>query len=185
MEQEVLNVNTDFEPEKQSVWKSAMTYGLYYALVSIALTIVFYATGNMASKLNQWLGIIIMIAAVVIIQLAYRKSLGGYMSYGQALVIAILSMVFASIIGAVFTYVLYKFIDPGLLEQIMLQTEEKLYQQGMPEAQIETALAVSRKMQTPGIMAIMAVFGGAFMGLVIGAIAGIFTKKQSPDTIFN
>ncbi len=185
MEQNVLNNNTELEPEKQSVWKSAMTYGLYYALVSIALTVIFYATGNMTSKLNQWLGIIVMIAAVVIIQLAYRKSLGGFMSYGQALVIAILSMVFASVIGAVFTFVLYKYIDPGLLDQLMLQTEERLYEQGMPEAQMQAALAMSKKMQTPGIMAVMAVLGGAFLGLIFGAIAAIFTKKQSPEAIFS
>lgn len=184
METDVLNENVELEPEKPNLWKSALNYGLYYALVSIALTVVFYATGNMTSKLNQWLGIVVMIAAVVIIQLAYRKSLGGYMTYGQALVIAILSMVVASVIGAVFTFVLYKFIDPGLLDQLMLQTEERLYQQGMPEAQIEAALAMSRKMQTPAIMSVMAVFGGAFMGLVIGAIAAIFTKKQSPTAIF-
>ena len=183
MEPDVINENVELE--KPGLWKSAMTYGLYYAIVSIVVTVAFYATGNMTSKVSQWLGIAILIVAVVLIQLAYRKQLGGSMTYGQGLGIAVLSIAVASVIGAVFTFVLYKFIDPGLLDQLILQTEEQLYERGMPEAQIDAALAVSRKMQTPGIMAIMAVFGGALMGLIFGAIAAIFTKKQSSEAIFN
>jgi chromate transport protein ChrA len=185
MEPEIINENDELEPEKTGLWKSAMTYGLYYAIISIVITVVFYATGNMTSKVNQWLGIVIMIVAVVLIQLAYRKQLGGWMTYGQGLGIAVLSMVCASIITAIFTFVLYKYIDPGLLEQIRLATEEQMYQRGLPDDQISAAMAVTSKFQTPGVIALSAIFSMALIGLIIGAIAAIFTKKQSPDTIFN
>lgn len=185
MEPNIINDNPAFNQEKPGLWKSAMSYGLYYAIISIVITIVFYATGNMTSKVSQWLGIAIMIAAVVLIQLAYRKQLGGAMTYGQSLGIAVLSMICASIITAVFTYILYKFIDPGLLEQIRMATEEQMYQRGLPDEQISAAMAVTSKFQTPAIIAIGSVFSMALMGLIFGAIAAIFTKKQSPDTIFN
>lgn len=178
-------INENAELEKPGLWKSAMTYGLYYAIISIAITVAFYATGNMTSKVSQWLGIAVMIVAVVLIQLAYRKQLGGYMTYGQGLVIALLSMVCASIITAVFIFVLYEFIDPGLLDQIKLATEEQMYQKGLPDDQISAAMAVTSKFQTPVVIAIGSIFSMAFMGLIFGAIAAIFTKKQSPDAIFN
>ncbi len=181
MEPDVFKENVEIQPERPGFWQSAMTYGLYYAIVSIALTVVLYATGNMMSKAVQWLSIVVMIAAVVIIQLAYRKSLGGYMSYGQGLGIAVLSMVCASVIIAIFTFILYKFIDPGLIEQIKLATEEQLYQRGMPDEQINTAMAISSKFQTPAIMSVMAIINLAVMGLISGAITAIFTKKASPS----
>lgn len=67
MEPDLINENVELEPEKSGLWKSAMTYGLYYAIISIAITVAFYATGNMTSKVSQWLGIAIMIVAVVLI----------------------------------------------------------------------------------------------------------------------
>jgi len=184
MDPDVINEDVEIQPERPGFWQAAMTYGLYYAIVSIALTVVLYATDNMMSKATQWVGIVVIIAAVVIIQLAWRKSLGGYMSYGQGLGIAVLSLVCASVIIAIFTFILYKFIDPGLIEQIKLATEEQLYQRGMPDEQINAAMAISSKFQTPAIMAIMAIINMAVMGLLFGAIAAIFTKKQSPS-VFN
>ncbi|MFZ5431766.1 MAG: DUF4199 domain-containing protein [Bacteroidota bacterium] len=185
MEPNVLNENTDLQTEQPGVWKTAMTYGLYYALISIVLTVIFYATGNLTGKVSQYLGIVLLVVAIVLFQIYYRKALGGWMSYGQALGIAVASAFFASLITAVFTFVLYKFIDPGLIDQIRLATEEQLVQRGMPDEQIDAALAVSGKFQTPGIIAVMSVFSLTFMGLIIGAIAAIFTKKQSPTKIFD
>jgi hypothetical protein len=184
MEPNLINENVEIQPERPGFWQSAMTYGLYFAIISIALTVLLYATDNMMSKAIQWLSIAVIIAAVVIIQLAWRKSLGGYMSYGQGLGIAVLSLVFASVIIAIFTFILYKFIDPGLIEQIKLATEEQLYQRGMPDEQINAAMAISSKFQTPAIMAVMAIINMAVMGLIFGAIAAIFTKKSSPS-VFN
>ena len=119
-----------------------------------------------------------------LIQIAYRKALGGGISYGQALGIAVASAFVASVITAVFTFILYKFIDPGLIDQIRLASEEQLYQRGMPDEQIDAALAVTSKFQTPEIISVMSVFSLTFMGLIIGAVTAIFTKKQSSDKIF-
>ena len=184
METDFFKESPETQPENQGLWKTSVIYGLYYALISIALTVVFYATGNMASTASQWLGVIVMIAAIVIIQIAYRKSLGGWMTYGQGLSIGLVSMVCASVIIAIFTFVLYKFIDPDLINQIRMMTEEKLYQQGMADDQISTTLAFTEKFQTPAIISVMVIVNLAFMGLIISAITAIFTKKQAPGPIF-
>lgn len=184
MEPEILNKDTEIQAGTPNIWKSAMTYGLYFALASIALTVILYATNNMTSKANQWLGLVIMVAAVILFQLAYRKALGGYISYGQALGIAVLSVFFASIITAIFTYVLYKFIDPGLIDQIMLATEEKMVERGLPEDQLEAAMAMSSKFSSPGFISVISIFSLTFYGLIIGAISAIFTKKPDTKTIF-
>jgi hypothetical protein len=185
MEPNVFNQDVVENNVKPPVWKSAINYGLFYAVVSIIITVIFYVTGNMTSKLAQWSGILIMIAAVVLIQLAYRKELGGYMNYGEALVIGLLSMIVASAIAGIFTFVLYKFIDPALIDQMRLFTEQQMYERGVPDSQIDAAMAIATKFQTPLFLFISSLFSGIFMGLILSAIAAIFTKKKSPDAIFD
>lgn len=170
---------------KNPLWKQAMMYGIYYAVLSIVLSVILYAAGLMMAKPMQYVSIAILIAAIVLIQLHYRKMLGGYISYGQSLVIALLSMLFAAIPIALFTYILYKFIDPGLLDQIRMMTEEKLMEQGkLSQEQIDAAMAVSSKFQSPLLISLGQLFNVPIMGLIIGLITSIFIKKESPDKIF-
>lgn len=166
------------------MWKTASTYGVYYALFGIALTVVFYATGNMMSKALQPIGIAIMVLAVLAMQFAYRKQLGGFISYGQSVAIAVLSMFFASIITSVFTYLLYAVIDPGLIDQIRLATEQELFERGMPDEQIAAAMKITSKFQSPVVMAISGLVAGPFFALIIGLITSIFVKKNDPLKVF-
>ena len=120
-----------------------------------------------------------MIAGVVFAQIGYRKALGGSMTYGQALGCGVMVMVFASVISAIYSFLLYKVIDPSLQEQLRLFTEEQIISQGkVPEEQLDMAVNMATKFQTPGMMLVMGIFGGAFMGLIISLISSIFTQKK-------
>lgn len=170
------------EQKSVSLWKSSVTYGLYLGIVLILVSVGYYATGNTFSKSAQWVSYGIMIAGVIITQLNYRKSLGEIMTYGQALGIGVLTLVFASILTGFFTYLLYAVIDPSLQEQLRLSIEEQLVKQGnLPEEQLDMAIEMSMKFQKPAIMFIMNIFGGAFIGLIISLITSIFTKKLPKD----
>jgi len=182
-EQAVYQTPETAEPVRP-MWKHAVTYGLYYAILSILISVIVYMTGSMQAKPVQWLSTLVMIAAIVVIQFHYRKAMGGYLSYGQSVGVAVLSMLFAAIPIAVYTYILYKFIDPGLIEQIRLAAEEQMVERGLPEEQINTALAFTSKFQTPGILAFSQFFNMPLTGLIIGLISSIFVRKKSPDSIF-
>jgi formate/nitrite transporter FocA (FNT family) len=56
-------------------------------------------------------------------------------------------------------------------------------QGNIPEAQMEVALAWAAKFQTPFMMLVMSIVGGAFMGLIISLITAIFTKKNPTDEV--
>lgn len=170
------------EQKAASVWKSSLMSGIYLAIVSILVSVVFYVTGNPFSKVAQWLGYAILVGGVVFAQVSYKKALGGTMTYGQALGVGLLTVVFASIISSIYTYLLYTVIDPGLQEQLRLFTEEQMVKQGrVPEEQMDMALEMSSKFQTPGMMVVFGIFGGAFIGLIISLITAIFTKKNPTD----
>lgn len=167
------------EQKTTSIWKSAMVYGLYIAIALILVSVIFYVTGNAFAKAGTYIGYLVMAIAIVFVQINYRKSLGGYMSYGQGLGIAVIAMVFAGVIVAIYTYLLFEVIDPGLKEQLRIFTEEQMMSRGLPEAQVEVASSMAAKFQKPAIMAIMVIVSYAFWGTLIGLITSIFTKKNA------
>ena len=172
------------EEKSASIWKSSLTIGLYLAIALILVSVVFYVTGSPFSKVGQYLSYPIMIGGIILGQLAYKKALGGTLTYGQAVGAGVLTMVFASVISGIYTYLLYAVIDPSLQEQLGIYTEEQIIQKGgVPEEQVEMAVNMAAKFQTPPIMFAMAVVGGAFIGTIISLITAIFIKKNPSDEV--
>jgi len=172
------------EENSASIWKSALLSGVYLAIVLILLNVVFYVTGNPFSKFAQYVSYPILIGGVILAQLTYKKVLGGTLTYGQAVGVGVLAMVFASLISGLYTFVLYQFIDPSLQEQLRIFTEQEIIKQGrVKEEQLEMAVNMAAKFQKPAIMFAMAVVGGAFIGLVISLITAIFVKKNPSDEV--
>ena len=171
------------EQQSTSVWKSALTTGVYLGIVFILTSVVFYVMGNPFSKVSQYLTYPIMIAGIALAQISYKKTLGGEMTYGQAFGVGVLAIVFASLISGIYTYLLFEVIDPSLQEQLRIYTEEEIMKKGIPEEQLEMAVNIATKFQKPAIMFAMAIFGGAFMGSIISLITAIFTKKNPSDEV--
>lgn len=170
------------EQKTDSIWKSSMTSGIYMGIAMILVSVVFYVAGNPFSKVSQWIGYAIMVGGIVLAQIAYKKVLGGTMTYGQALGVGVLTMVFASVLTSIYTFLLYQVIDPSLQEQLRLFTEEQIVKQGrVPEEQIDMAVNMATKFQTPIMMMVMGLFGGAFIGLIISLITSIFTQKKPKE----
>lgn len=172
------------EQKSISVWKSAVTSGIYIGIVLILISVIYYVSGNIFAKSNQWVGYAVMILGVIYAQINYRKALGGFMTYGQALVIGVLAMLIASVLSGIYAYLLYKIIDPSLQEQLRLFTEEQIVKQGrVPEEQIDMAVETMTKFQKPIMLLIFGIFGGTFVGLIISLISSIFTQKKPSEEI--
>lgn len=170
------------EQKAASLWKSSLMSGIYLGIAMILLSVIFYVSGNPFSKVSQWIGYAIMIAGIVMAQVSYKKALGGTMTYGQALGVGVLTMVFASVLSSIYSFLLYQVIDPSLQEQLRLFTEEQIVKQGrVPEEQLDMAVNMATKFQTPVMMLVMGIFGGAFMGLILSLITAIFTQKKPKE----
>jgi hypothetical protein len=172
------------EEKSASVWKTSLTTGLYMAIALILLSVIFYVTGKPFSKTAQYLSYPIMIGGIILAQINYKKALGGTLTYGQAVGVGVLTMVFASVISGLYTYLLYAVIDPSLQEQMRIFTEEQIIKQGrVPEEQMEMAVNMAAKFQTPPMLFIMSVVMGAFFGVVVSLISAIFIKKNPSDEV--
>jgi len=172
------------EQNSASIWKSSATSGVVLSIVLILIGVGFYVTGNAFAKSAQWITYAVMVAGVVMAQLSYRKALGGTLTYGQALGMGVLTLFFASIISGIYTYLLYEVIDPSLQEQLRLFSEEQMVKQGqLSEEQMEAALKISSRLQSPLMMSVMTVLSYTFIGLVISLITSIFVKKKPSEDL--
>ncbi len=171
--------------QKSTFWKSAMIYGLYIGIVITLFSVILYVTGQSANKTLGYISFPLYIICIVFAQIHYRNTeLNGEISYGQAVGFAAAAMLFSGVITALYTIILYSFIDPSLVDQMKALQEEAMLQKGMTEDQIEAAMSISAKMFTPGWMSIMGLFGSVLIGTVISLVSSVFVKKQPSEDAF-
>jgi hypothetical protein len=71
-------------------------------------------------------------------------------------------------------------ISPDYAAKIVEIAMEKLYESGMPEQQVDAAIAVMEKFSGPTFMLIFGIIGSVILGLIISLITSIFTKRNRP-----
>jgi len=171
------------ESNKNLLMNKAMIWGFITALASMIATTIFYSTDNMFSELSAYVSYAIYIAGIVLATLAYKKSIDKDtpFPYNKALGLGVATMFFASLIIALFIFVLYKFIDQGLIDKMFSTMEEKYLSSGLSEDMIEKQTEMQRKLMTPAFMSLSQIFSGALIGLIISLITSIFLKKKTED----
>jgi hypothetical protein len=73
-------------------------------------------------------------------------------------------------------------MDPDMLEELILRVEDQMYDQGMPDEQVEMAMTYTRKFMAPIPMALMVILTYCIVGLIISLITSAILKKE--DTSF-
>jgi len=167
------------ENQNVSPWKGNLNWGLILGFILIIYTAILYFMDQIGNQKLGWISFGIMIVVTFLGIKAYRDTfLGGFMSYGQALGSGVLINFYASIVGGIFTILLYGVIDPDLTQKLIVASQDKLVDQGMAEAQIEQAMSITRIFIKPVVMGVMGVFVSTFFGLLVSLIVGIFLKKE-------
>ena len=171
------------DTNKNLFWNKAMFWGFITALASMLVTTVYYSTDSMESKSQSWVNFAILAIGIIVCTLMYRQTLGekDEFPYSKALGLGVTTIFFASLILAVFTFVLYKYIDPDLVSKSLSASEQKLLDKGYTEDMVEQQLEMTRKFMTPAVMSIFSIFGNVIIGLVISLITSIFLRKKAAD----
>ena len=79
---------------------------------------------------------------------------------------------------AIFTYILYSYIDPGLIAKQLAFTEETMLKKGAPQAAIDATMSITKKIMKPAIMAPISIFGNMIWGTIISLVASIFIRNE-------
>ena len=121
---------------------TAQKYGLIGAMILIVVGLAMNlsglidytqkgGTGNTIASILQY-GIIIIIV-VLAIKTHRDDDLGGYITLGRSLSVGMLTGLIIGIITAIWAYVYFGFIDPGLVDQIREMAQDKALEGGTTE----------------------------------------------------
>ncbi len=167
------------ENTKVSVWKGTLTAGIYLGLALVLYSLFLYFIGQ---TFNRTLGLVvylIYIAGVFFGIKTFRDTYrNGFLTYGQALGAGTVTALYAGIIAAIFTYLLYAVIDPDLTAKLIEFSKQKMLDKGLSDEQVEMSMKASKIMMKPWIMAGSAIINSAFLGVIISLIEGIFLKRE-------
>lgn len=170
--------------EKVSVWKASLTNGVILGLIGIVYTLVVYFFDLTLNKVQGYVFLVILLVALYFLIKSYRDNyLHGQMTYGQAVGAGMVIFLYYSIITAIFTYILFAFIDPGLIDKQIAYAEEIMQKRGLPQEAMDAAMKIQQKMIKPGIIAPMSLLSNMLYGLIMSLIIGIFVKNEGNPLI--
>ena len=163
-----------------SLGKNALIYGLILGAITVVYSIILWLFGQTTNKALGYVNLIFSAGVMFYATKEYRdKQLDGYMMYGTAFTSNFLIGLYSCIIGAVYTFFLYQFIDPGLINTMKDVTEAAMQKNpSLSQEQIEQAMATTSKFMTPGIITVFAFIFGAIFSAILALLVSIFHKKE-------
>ena len=170
------------ENQSNSVTPLAMSYGLYMGLALILNAVIFYVMGILFSPVCGYITYAIIIGGLIWAMITYREQhVEEGVSYGKALGLGTLQALFASLIYAFFTFVLFKLVDKTLTDKFLSFLEEQFVKGGVSESQIDALMPMYRKLMSPVFYSFAQVLSVTFYGFLFSLVLGIFFKKPSTD----
>jgi hypothetical protein len=167
-----------------SVWKANLTSGLILGLAGIVYSLVMYFLDLSLNKTQSYVFMLILAVLLFFLVKSYRDNyLYGYITFGKAFGSGVVIFLYYSIITAIFVYILFSIIDPGLVAKQLAASEEMLSKRGMPQEAMDAAMKFQQKIMTPPIMAFFSIFGNMLWGAIIALIVAIFVRKEGNPLI--
>lgn len=164
---------------KKSIWKETLNYGIIYGLITVVFSVLTYMFDLTFKTWIIWPSLLLSIIVLYFLLRSYRDHYNnGFISYGRSVGAGVIISIYAAIITAIYIYVLYAFIDPGLMDKSLAMAEEKLIAKGLPEEAVDQALAMQAKMMKPWFTALMGIINSVFYGLILSLIVSLFVMKK-------
>jgi sensor histidine kinase YesM len=163
-----------------SPWKANLTNGVIMGIIGIVYTLLMYFLDLTLNKSMGYIFIALSIFLLFYFIKSYRNNyMHGNITYGQSVGAGVIIYLYYAIISAIFMYILYTVIDPGLTKKMLAMVEEQLTKSGrVPAEQMDTVMAFQKKLMIPEIQVPLGVLFNMIFGTIISLIVSVFTKKE-------
>ena len=147
-----------------------LNYGLILGFTGILLNVALFAMGKTYDP--HWsvavIGIGITVAIIVLGIKKVKELNGGYLSLGEALKTGLGIALISGLVGVAYTLIFTNFIEPEYFNRMADVQEQKMLEQNpnMSDEQLESIMAVSKKMTGPVMAAAMNIIGSLFVGFI-------------------
>ncbi len=176
--------------KRNALYHHTMTYGAILGTIQIIMFLVMYFSNIMLDTLPRIIIIGLLTYAVIISFMiygarSYRDKLNeGAISYGEAIVVSMLILVFASILSNFFTLIFNKFIDSDYQTKVFESYKNWYYnfmvRNQISEEQIEQMMNKFEQQQPNEnviITFLKSIFASGIIGFVISLITSAFIKR--------
>ncbi len=169
------------ETPKTSIKPIAYTYGLYLALVSIAMLVITYVANIEKSWALSIVSSLLTIAVFVYGIKAFKHQNNGFLSIGEAVKTGLAIAVIGGLIAGIYAYVHYIYVYPEFIEMAKetAYTEMTTKNPDMTDEQITQAMDISGMFMTPLFFSLITMLGSLLFGLIVSLIAGAVMKKEN------
>lgn len=173
---------------KASITQTALRYGLILGFTQVAITLLAYII-NKELLVSFWYGSINLVINITILVIAVKqvKKPDNFITFKDAFLICLISMIGAALLGNVFFYLLYNVIDPDLSnfmkEQTINKTVSMLEKLGSSEEDIAKAITPLEQQdfsQTPATLGKQFMWSALLSAIPASIIAAIMRTKQKP-----
>ncbi len=176
------NIQNEEMVPKKSMNTNSMYYGLLTSIAVIVYYLITYVAGLSMNEFVSYPGYIILIVGIVMGTIAYRdKHNDRFLTYGKSFTSGFLIGLYASIIGAIWTFIFFKFIGSELIPLIHEKVRMEMLRKN-PNIS-EDIINMQIKYITPLYMAIGTFFMSVVFSAISGLIAAAFIKKEEPQLL--
>ena len=136
-----------------------LKWGLIGGMVTVIVGILAYFLNLQDTKINQYLGVLIMLAAIVLAHFEFRDKINnGNAKFGELFRIGILVSLIIATISMIWFYVFVNFIDMDLIRRTLNTAEADMIERGLSENDLKVAMEMTKKFMTPIYMTLMGFF---------------------------
>ena len=159
----------------------AYTYGLYSALISIAVLIIMYVANLdkswILSGASFVLGVLIFVYGIK----AYKHSNANNLTLSQAIKVGLAIAVIGGLISAIYSYVHYEYIYPEFIEMQKETAYQQIIEQNpdLTQEQVNKSMEISSMFLNPGFFSLMSILGSLVFGLIVSLITGLIMKNDN------
>lgn len=185
-----MNNSLDAPPIVDESAVSFVTTAVRYGLIGGLITVLYALVGIVTGMTNPSSGMAMSIIAGLISFIIYitvivkgvgqhrDKELGGLITFGRAFLVGLIIALIMSLLGKLFNYVYFNYIDPSYLSNALASLPEMYEEFGMDENMIEASMeAVETEFESQKTL-----LGGlptiGIMAAVISAIIALIMKKK-------
>ena len=162
---------------------TSVVKGAIIGFLLVACSLAIQTTMDMKSgQKYSWVQFLILIAGIIWSCVHYARQLDGAATFGNVFAYGFKVTALVTLIVAVFTYIMVKFIFPDMAEKAIVVAREEMEKDKsnkMTEERIEQTLAITRK-----YFAVFVIGGSILINLILGCIAsliGAVVAKKNPN----
>ncbi len=168
----------------------AIKSGAITGVISIVVSLLIYLVDP--TLFGVW-WIMLSISLIYLILIVYfgvqhRKEIGGFMPFGKAWIYSMLALTIYSLIGTLFSILLFTAIDPdlpGIVTDAVVENSESMMRSfGTPEDMMDEQLEKARNdsMERFTVVGNLKGFGwGLIVNAILSLITGAIIKKKEPE----